>query len=98
MSVNATCRKCNKKLLNDNLEIENGSVQISKCPNGHGKIKSPLCCGQDMTCTLQNFKFSPDRNFGFLFVGIIIISIIVIVVNFVNKNHYKTKIKEKKSE
>ena len=33
--------------------------------------------------------------FGFLFFGIIIISIIVIVVNFVNKNHNKTIIKEK---
>jgi hypothetical protein len=27
-------------------------VQISKCPNDHGKIKSPLCCGQDMSCTV----------------------------------------------
>ena len=52
ISVNGTYRKCDEKLLNDTLEIENGSVQISKCPNGHGKIKSPLCCGQDMTCTL----------------------------------------------
>ena len=33
--------------------------------------------------------------FGFLFFGIIIISIIVIVVNFANKNHNKTIIKEK---
>ena len=33
--------------------------------------------------------------FGFLFFGIIIISIIVIVVNFVNKNQNKTIIKEK---
>ena len=33
--------------------------------------------------------------FGFLFFGIIIISIIVIVVNFINKNHNKTIIKEK---
>ena len=33
--------------------------------------------------------------FGFLFFGIIIISIIVIVVNFVNKNHNKTTFKEK---
>ena len=44
MSVNATCGKCDAKLSNDTLEIENGLVQISKCPNGHGKIKSPLCC------------------------------------------------------
>jgi hypothetical protein len=33
--------------------------------------------------------------FGFLFFGIILISIIVIVVNFVNKNHNKAMIKEK---
>ena len=52
MSVNATCGKCHETLINDTLKLENGSnVQISKCPNGHGKIKSPLCCGQDMSCT-----------------------------------------------
>ena len=38
---------------NDMLTIDNGTqVQISKCPNEHVKIKSPLCCGQDMTCTV----------------------------------------------
>ena len=88
-------QKCDEKLLNDTLEVENGSVQISKCPNGHGKIKSPLCCEQDMTCTLQNFKFFHDRNFWFFILWIIIISIIVIVVNLINKNHNKTLIKEK---
>ena len=52
MSVNATYAKCNSPLQNDNLSLEDGKkVQISKCPNEHGKIKSPLCCGQDMTCT-----------------------------------------------
>ena len=51
MSVNATCAKCNSPLQNDNLSLGDGKkVQISKCPNEHGKIKSPLCCGQDMTC------------------------------------------------
>ena len=53
MSVNATCAKCDSPLENDMLTIDNGTqVQISKCPNEHGKIKSPLCCGQDMTCTI----------------------------------------------
>jgi hypothetical protein len=34
--------------------MEDGTeVQISKCPNGHGKIKSPMCCGQDMSCTIS---------------------------------------------
>ena len=45
--------KCDETLINDTLELDNGSnVQISKCPNDHGKIKSPLCCGQDMSCTV----------------------------------------------
>ena len=51
MSVNATCGKCNAPLANDNLKLDGGTqVQISKCPKDHGKIKSPLCCGQDMAC------------------------------------------------
>jgi predicted ATP-dependent serine protease len=51
MSVNATCGKCNAPLVNDMLKLDDGNeVQISKCPNDHGKIKSPLCCGQDMSC------------------------------------------------
>ena len=53
MSVNATCAKCDAPLVNDMLTTDDGTqVQISKCPNAHGKIKSPLCCGQDMTCTV----------------------------------------------
>jgi hypothetical protein len=34
------------------LKLDSGqSVKISECPNGHGKIKSPLCCGSDMICS-----------------------------------------------
>ena len=52
MSVNATCGKCSDPLINDSLKLEDGTeVQISKCPNDHGKIKSRLCCGQDMVCS-----------------------------------------------
>ena len=52
MSVNATCGKCNSPLVNDILKLENGSeLQISKCPKNHCKIKSPVCCGQDMACS-----------------------------------------------
>ena len=54
MSVNATCGKCNTPLENDILKKDDGSeVQVSKCPEGHGKIKSPMCCGADMACTLS---------------------------------------------
>jgi hypothetical protein len=53
MSVNATCGHCDAPLENDDLSLPDGRVvQISKCPNGHGKIKSPLCCGQDMSCAV----------------------------------------------
>ena len=53
MAVNASCAKCDTLLVNDILTKEDGTtVQVSKCPNDHGKIKSPLCCGQDMTCSL----------------------------------------------
>ena len=54
MAVNATCAKCDAPLVDDILILEDGiKVQISKCPNGHGKIKSPICCGQDMTCSIH---------------------------------------------
>ena len=44
---------CDEDLIDDVLKLDNGSeVQISKCPNNHGKIKSPLCCGEDMSCNL----------------------------------------------
>ena len=53
MSVNASCAKCNEDLVDDLLKLDDGSeVQISKCPNEHGKIKSPLCWGQDMSCSI----------------------------------------------
>jgi len=53
MSVNITCAKCDAELVDDSLKLDDGTkVEISKCPNGHGKIKSPTCCGQDMTCSI----------------------------------------------
>jgi hypothetical protein len=53
MKVNATCGHCDAPLENNTLDLPDGKqVQISECPNGHGKIKSPLCCGQDMSCSL----------------------------------------------
>jgi hypothetical protein len=48
-----TCGKCGKELVHDNLTIASGAkVFIAKCPDGHGKIKSPQCCGQDMSCSI----------------------------------------------
>jgi hypothetical protein len=47
-----TCGHCDKELLNDSLTSPDGSgVMVAKCPDGHGMVKSPMCCGADMECT-----------------------------------------------
>ena len=47
-----TCGKCDKPLVHDSVETDDGeTVQVSKCPDDHGMVKSPMCCGQDMTRT-----------------------------------------------
>jgi hypothetical protein len=46
-----TCGKCGKELAHSSLTKPDGTtVHISECPDGHGKVKSPMCCGQDMSC------------------------------------------------
>lgn len=46
-----TCAKCDADLVHDVLTKADGTqVHVAKCPNGCGKIKSPMCCGQDMAC------------------------------------------------
>ena len=53
MSVNASCAKCNLPLVTDSRALADGSnVQISRCPKCEGKIKSPMCCGSDMSCSI----------------------------------------------
>ena len=50
MSVKGlTCGKCGAELVHDTLKKDDGTtVQVSKCPKGCGKIKSPMCCANDM--------------------------------------------------
>ena len=46
------CSSCGMSV-NATLTRDDGStVQVSKCPNDHGKIKSPMCCGADMSCAV----------------------------------------------
>ena len=58
MSVNTNCGHCDTPLVNAMLDLDDGTqVQISQCQksecsNYEGKIKSPLCCGNDMSCSL----------------------------------------------
>jgi len=54
MTVKAQCGKCDLPLENAHLTLDDGrQVQISRCPSCEGKIKSPLCCGQDMSCEMN---------------------------------------------
>ena len=51
MAVNASCAKCDQALVDDILRLDDGAeVQISRCPECEGKIKSPSCCGIEMVC------------------------------------------------
>jgi NAD-dependent SIR2 family protein deacetylase len=53
MSVNSQCAKCDEPLLNKTIELDDGDkVQVSYCPKCEGKIKSPMCCGEDMSCEI----------------------------------------------
>lgn len=55
MSIGAmTCGQCGIQLVHATLTREDGgTVDVSKCPNGHGMVKSPMCCGTDMTCKVS---------------------------------------------
>ena len=46
------CAKCGKPLVHNTIQKDSKEIHISECPDGHGKIKSPMCCGQDMTCAV----------------------------------------------
>jgi hypothetical protein len=43
------CGKCGSELEYKVFTKDDGSsVNVSECPDGCGKIKSPTCCGDDM--------------------------------------------------
>ena len=47
-----TCGTCDRELDHGNITTDSvDDIQVYKCPDGHGMIKSPMCCGQDMTRT-----------------------------------------------
>jgi hypothetical protein len=53
MAVNTSCAKCDTPLVDDFLTLEDGTkVQVSRCINCEGKIKSPSCCGLEMSCAI----------------------------------------------
>jgi hypothetical protein len=55
MSVGTmTCGRCGKELTQDTATTEDYRIiNVSVCPDGHGMVKSPMCCGVDMVCTVD---------------------------------------------
>lgn len=47
-----TCTKCNAALVEGTITKDGNNIQVAKCPKGCGMIKSPMCCGQDMQCSV----------------------------------------------
>ena len=45
------CAKCGEELVHAHITTDDGqTVAVTKWPDGCGKIKSPMCCGTDMSC------------------------------------------------
>ena len=48
------CAICGKDLVHNHITKDDGTqVGVSECPDGCGKIKSPMCCGHDMSCDIN---------------------------------------------
>ena len=43
------CGQCGAELVHENSDKGGKKTGVAKCPKGCGKIKSPQCCGEDMT-------------------------------------------------
>ena len=51
--IGMKCAKCECELVHDTIKKADGTeVSVARCPEGCGKIKSPMCCGTDMVCSL----------------------------------------------
>jgi hypothetical protein len=65
MSVNMTCARCDQELVHGTIAREDGStVAVSKCPEEHGMIKSPMCCAQDMACAVSAYLLTSLASAG----------------------------------
>ncbi len=65
MSVNMTCARCDQELVHGTIAREDGStVAVSKCPEEHGMIKSPMYCAQDMACAVSAYLLTSLASAG----------------------------------
>lgn len=45
---NLVCSHCHQELIQDEIEVDGEPLQVAKCTQCQGMIKSPQCCGKDM--------------------------------------------------
>lgn len=51
--VGMKCAKCGADMVPDAITKADGTtVSVTRCPEDCGKIKSPMCCGTDMVCSI----------------------------------------------
>ncbi|MDP6866368.1 MAG: hypothetical protein QGG62_05475 [Candidatus Poseidoniaceae archaeon] len=51
--VGMKCAKCGADMVPDTITKADGTtVSVTRCPEDCGKIKSPMCCGTDMVCSI----------------------------------------------
>ncbi|MGA0379726.1 MAG: hypothetical protein ACO3NJ_02850 [Candidatus Poseidoniaceae archaeon] len=51
--VGMKCAKCGADMVPDTITKADGTtVSVTRCPDDCGKIKSPMCCGTDMVCSI----------------------------------------------
>ena len=51
--VGMKCAKCGADMIPDTITKADGTtVSVTRCPDDCGKIKSPMCCGTDMVCSI----------------------------------------------
>ena len=51
--IGMKCAKCKNDLVHDTITTDDGRVvAVARCPDDCGKIKSPMCCGDDMSCDI----------------------------------------------
>ena len=95
MSVNATCGKCDENYYMILWKLKMVQCKYQNVQMDMEKLNNLYVVDKTWHALYGILNFLMSEIFGFLFFGIIIISIIVIVVNFINKNHNKTLIKDK---
>ena len=90
MSVNATCRKCDEKLLNNMMEVKMVQCKYQNVQMDMEKLNHLYAVDKTWHALYRILNFLMTEVF--LFFGIIVVSIILIAVNFIKRIQLTKKI------